>query len=211
MNLKSVLRRGIGRQAFILSGGFPAFGIMVITPSLCEGIILLFRAHTWYALYKNEPSLLQKRGKMLKCNRSNLATFLFSFFALLLLIFHTKAANRDRGVLGRLTLARTCYFAILERTWGGGWLPPPRRFAPVGARLSERKPADSLGCCESNGTRFYPFRAYLDLPRSSQTKKDCNLWLFCFVLFFVNNFWTKHAKGMILAPSCFSRRAASKY
>ena len=108
--------------------------------------------------------------------------------------------------------ARTCYFAILERTWGGGvGCPPPRRFAPVGARASGQKPADSLGCCESNGTRFYPFRAYLDLPRSSQTKKDRNLRLFCFVLFFVNNFWTKHARGMILAPSCFSRRAASKY
>ena len=24
-----------------------------------------------------------------------------------------------------LTLARTCYFAILERTWGGGLPPPP--------------------------------------------------------------------------------------
>ena len=87
-----------------------------------------------------------------------------------------------------LTLARTCYFAILERTWGGGWggCHPPRRFAPVGARASGQKPADSLGCCESNDTRFYPFRASLDLLRSSQNKKMAIYG--CFVFFFVNNF-----------------------
>ena len=30
-----------------------------------------------------------------------------------------------------LTLARTSYFAILERTWGEGWLPSPQLVCPL--------------------------------------------------------------------------------
>ena len=35
-----------------------------------------------------------------------------------------------------------------------GEVPPPRRFAPGGARASGQKPANSLGCCESSGIRL---------------------------------------------------------
>ena len=36
------------------------------------------------------------------------------------------------GFLHSLTLARTCYFPILERTWGGGvWLQPPHAISPL--------------------------------------------------------------------------------
>ena len=54
-----------------------------------------------------------------------------------------------------LTLARTCYFAILERTWGGG-CHPPRRFAPEHARASRQKPNESLGLDESNDVSSPP-------------------------------------------------------
>ena len=54
---------------------------------------------------------------------------------------------------------------------GGGGCHPPSRFAPNGDKASKQKPADSLGCFESNGTQFDLFRSYLDLPRSGQTKK----------------------------------------
>ena len=30
-----------------------------------------------------------------------------------------------------LTLARTCYFPILERTWGGGGCNPPHAISPL--------------------------------------------------------------------------------
>ena len=69
-----------------------------------------------------------------------------------------------------LTLARTCYFPILERTWG--WLPSLCHFAPnwgraVGLRLNE-----SWGRSEFNSTRVDLFSSYIDPSSSGQNKRD---------------------------------------
>ena len=45
-----------------------------------------------------------------------------------------------------LTLARTCYFAILERTWGGGAGCHPQAISLlIVTRASGQRPADCCG------------------------------------------------------------------
>ena len=69
-----------------------------------------------------------------------------------------------------LTLARTCHFPILERTWGG-WLPPPRAISfLLEIELSSKDQKDSLGRDESNDTQFYLLRSVIDLPGQVKLK-----------------------------------------
>ena len=107
-----------------------------------------------------------------------------------------------------LTLARTYYFPILERTWGVASCNPPCHFTPNWDRTVGQRPNESLGCCESNDTRVDLFRSYLDPSRSGQRKKR---WRFEDLRFFANNFPTKKDSGIIQAPACFSLQDASKH
>ena len=55
------------------------------------------------------------------------------------------------------TLARTSYFAILDRTWGGGF-PPPAHLAPNWNRALQQRQTEKSRCSEYNHTRFYYLR-----------------------------------------------------
>ena len=78
--------------------------------------------------------------------------------------------SRRSHITSNITLPRTCYFPILERTWGGGF-QPPCHFVPNWDRTVGQKPNKSLRCSGSNSTRVDLFRSYLDPSRSRQRKK----------------------------------------
>ena len=67
-----------------------------------------------------------------------------------------------------LTLARTSYYAILERTLGGGHTPV--RLPPNRNRDSKQKQTERSRCFESNHIRFYYLRSHFDLSGAGQTK-----------------------------------------
>ena len=78
-----------------------------------------------------------------------------------------------------LTIARTSYFAILDRTLGeGGGVPGPSRLAyPLieieqtdGRKRTEieQGQTERLRCSESKHTRFYRLRLHFDIPRGGQ-------------------------------------------
>ena len=82
------------------------------------------------------------------------------------------SVSAPRGPVFRwypLTLARTSYFAILHRTWGGGY-HPPARYPPYWNRTSQQRQTERSRCFESNHTRFYYLRSHFDLSRAGQTK-----------------------------------------
>ena len=72
-----------------------------------------------------------------------------------------------------LTLAHTCYFAILDSTWRGGGAP--NSFSPNCNRASQQRRTECLGSSESNHSRFYYLMSHLDLCRGSSIKKCCFL------------------------------------
>ena len=86
-----------------------------------------------------------------------------------------------------LYLIRTCYFAILARTWVWGCHPPPFHLRPYCDRVSQQRRTESLECSESNHPRFYYLRSHFDLARKGQTK----MLLFSKINVFANSFWTE--------------------
>ena len=71
----------------------------------------------------------------------------------------------------RLIFDRTCYFVILDRTWGEGVATLPTHLPPICNRASQRR-RESLGCSESSHTQFYYPRSRFDLCRAGQIKYD---------------------------------------
>ena len=67
-----------------------------------------------------------------------------------------------------LTLARTCYFAIPDRTHGGlSQLICPLVTIP---RASQHRPTECLRCSKSNHTQFDYIRLHFDVSRTCQTE-----------------------------------------
>ena len=71
-----------------------------------------------------------------------------------------------------LTLAHTCYFVILDRTWGWVWFPPPppARLPLNRNKASQQRRTESLGHSESNHIRFYYLRWHFDPTRAGKPK-----------------------------------------
>ena len=63
---------------------------------------------------------------------------------------------------------------------GGGGANPHAIWPVIEIELWNKDQNESLGCSESNGTRFDLFRAYLDPSRSGQRKKDSDLRIYRF-------------------------------
>ena len=86
---------------------------------------------------------------------------------------------------GLLTLARTCYFAILERTWGVA----PRAVSPL-LVLELRDKNQQILWEVANPTvpDFTPLGHTLTFTGQVKLKKIAVYGCFCFDLLFVNNF-----------------------
>ena len=109
-----------------------------------------------------------------------------------------------------LTLARTSFFTILERTSGGGGghgVTLPRHLPPECDKTSQQRPADSLGRFESNGVWVYLFRSAVELPGQAKFRSFVSRNY----QFFVNNFIVVWDRALILPPSPLSRQGGSTH
>ena len=108
-----------------------------------------------------------------------------------------------------LTLARTCSFPILERTWGGLQLATPHAISPlIEIKLWDKDQTNPWAVLNPMVSGLTSLGHILTLPGRVKEKKDSDLRIYGF---FANNFQTKKDSGIIQAPSCFSLQDASKH